>query len=285
MLLPIAPLLLQVAAAPAAPTHAFATPEELTEIRAVMDGIYAAVSHEPGQQPDWEAYHEVFHPGATMVLPVGPGQYPKTQTVEQFLAFYKGYLAQPGAVDEGFVERCAGLEATVFGNVATVTSVYEARKTVDQEKPDRVGIDCVQMMRTQDGWIAVSLVTDYERADNPLPARLAAFTRPFEREAAAQVALEEQFQTLKQTDSNWITLLKRKAFVVGAYRVPAQGTDHQSPHEQDEIYFVTGGKAKFTVDGETMAVKPGDVLFVAAQAEHRFHDVEEDLRLLVLFAN
>ncbi|MGB0953080.1 MAG: hypothetical protein ACPG31_07630 [Planctomycetota bacterium] len=197
MLIPIASLLLQVSAAPAPtpatltiPKPAVATPTEQAEIKAVMDAIYGAVSHAPGEQPDWDAYPKVFHPGATMVLPVGPGQLPKTQTVEEFLKFYKGYLATPGATDEGFVERCAGFEATVFGNVATVVSVYEARKTPEQEKPDRVGIDCVHLMRTADGWIAVSLVTDYERPGNPLPDRLAAFTRPLEMEVMEEFVEE-----------------------------------------------------------------------------------------------
>lgn len=209
MLFPIATLLLQISTAPLAtpatltepetvaptlsvPQPIAATPEEQAAMKKVMDGIYAAVSHAPGEQPDWDAYAKVFHPGATMVLPVGPGQLPKTQSVEEFLKFYKGYLATPGATDEGFVERCAGFEATVFGNVATVVSVYEARKTPDQEKPDRVGIDCVHMMRTADGWIAVSLVTDYERPGNELPRRLAAFTRPPAEEVVEEEVMIEE---------------------------------------------------------------------------------------------
>lgn len=277
MLLPIAATLLQTAAVPAPPT-------QQEQMQAVMDSIYAAVSHAPGEQPDWDAYPRVFHPGATMVLPVGPGQLPKVQTVEEFTEFYKRVLATPGATDEGFVERCAGFEATVFGNVANVVSVYEARKTPDQELPDRVGIDCVQLMRTADGWTVVSLVTDYERRGNPLSEKLAAFTRPPAKEQAAKVSLIEKFDVLRASGERWESFLQLRNLHVGAYRLEAGATDNQPVHQEDEIYYVTAGKAQFTVDGKTMEVVEGDVLFVAAEAEHRYHDIKEDLQLLVFFA-
>ena len=43
-------------------------------------------------------------------------------------------------------------------------------------------------------------------------------------------------------------------------------------------------KSRFTCDGETVDVSPGDVLFVAAGLDHRFHDIEDDLDLLVFFS-
>ncbi len=44
------------------------------------------------------------------------------------------------------------------------------------------------------------------------------------------------------------------------------------------------GRATIRVDGEDRAVKPGSLVFVAAGVEHRFHDIEEDLRVLVFWA-
>ena len=56
------------------------------------------------------------------------------------------------------------------------------------------------------------------------------------------------------------------------------------PHDQDEIYVVTTGRARFVgVDGEA-AVGPGDVIFVPAGEEHRFHDFTENFATLVIFA-
>ena len=40
----------------------------------------------------------------------------------------------------------------------------------------------------------------------------------------------------------------------------------------------------FFVAGREHAVRPGTLLFVPARAEHRFHDIEEELILIVFWA-
>ena len=41
-----------------------------------------------------------------------------------------------------------------------------------------------------------------------------------------------------------------------------------------------------TAEGDvTETVRPGDVRFVKRRIQHRFHDVEQDLQLLVVFAS
>jgi len=69
----------------------------------------------------------------------------------------------------------------------------------------------------------------------------------------------------------------------GLYVLPAGGIDRQQPHGEDEIYAVLEGRASFTAGTETTRVGPGDVLFVGAGVPHRFHDIESELRLLVVF--
>lgn len=70
---------------------------------------------------------------------------------------------------------------------------------------------------------------------------------------------------------------------VGTYVLRAGSVDDQSPHTEDEVYVATTGAAKLTSGGRTVDVAPGAVLFVPAHEEHRFHDITEDLTLLVLF--
>jgi len=70
---------------------------------------------------------------------------------------------------------------------------------------------------------------------------------------------------------------------VGLYELPAGATDPQGPHTEDEVYQVVSGRARITVGEEDRAVGPGSVLFVAADAVHRFHDITEDLVVLVFF--
>jgi quercetin dioxygenase-like cupin family protein len=78
--------------------------------------------------------------------------------------------------------------------------------------------------------------------------------------------------------------LRVPAMSAGLYVVPAGGTDSQKPHHEDEIYYVVRGRARFTADGEDREVSAGSVIFVAAEIEHRFYDIAEELEVLVFFA-
>ena len=62
-----------------------------------------------------------------------------------------------------------------------------------------------------------------------------------------------------------------------------EGTDPQTPHDQDEIYVVIAGAGRFTVDGETVDFGPGDALFAAAGSDHHFFDFSDDFETWVIF--
>lgn len=83
----------------------------------------------------------------------------------------------------------------------------------------------------------------------------------------------------------YLSFLNRSTLSCGVYFLPANSKDNQQPHKIDEVYYVKSGKGKLHVDGEDFDANPGDVLFVAAYAEHYFHSIEEDLTLLVFFSN
>jgi mannose-6-phosphate isomerase-like protein (cupin superfamily) len=78
-------------------------------------------------------------------------------------------------------------------------------------------------------------------------------------------------------------LLRVPDLSVGCYRLPAGGTDAQSPHTEDEVYVVTAGRATLWSSSGSVAVGPGSVVFVPSGEEHRFVDITEPLRVLVLF--
>ena len=82
----------------------------------------------------------------------------------------------------------------------------------------------------------------------------------------------------------YVEFLRVPALSAGLYVLPAGGVDGQSPHGEDEVYIVMDGAARFTAGDDDRAVGPGDVLYVRRGVEHRFHSIEEDLRVLVVFA-
>jgi mannose-6-phosphate isomerase-like protein (cupin superfamily) len=57
----------------------------------------------------------------------------------------------------------------------------------------------------------------------------------------------------------------------------------QTPHAQDEIYFVIRGRGVLVHDGKRDSFEVGDILFVAAQTEHHYENFTNDLALWRVF--
>ena len=94
-------------------------------------------------------------------------------------------------------------------------------------------------------------------------------------------ALEEQ---RAQQGIDYLEFLRESSMSAGVYVLPVGGVDRQSPHKQDEMYFVVKGRGRMRAGTEGHAVRPGSVIYVAAEEEHRFYDIEEELTVLVFFA-
>jgi mannose-6-phosphate isomerase-like protein (cupin superfamily) len=77
--------------------------------------------------------------------------------------------------------------------------------------------------------------------------------------------------------------LRSRDLSVGVYRLQAGFTDSQQPHNEDELYYVVAGRARFTSGNQTIEAEPGLCLFVPAREPHRFHDIVEALEVLVVF--
>ena len=92
--------------------------------------------------------------------------------------------------------------------------------------------------------------------------------------------LEEHARTGKL----YLEFLRVPALSLGVYRLPAGGVDPQSPHTEDEVYYIVDGKAQIRVGEEDRAVNAGSIVYVAANVPHHFHLIKEDLTVLVFFA-
>ena len=90
----------------------------------------------------------------------------------------------------------------------------------------------------------------------------------------------------EQTESGkpYLQFINEGTMSLGVYVLPAGSTDTQSPHAEDEIYYVVAGRGAIVAAGERRPVRPGSIVFVAKEVAHRFVDIEEDLSILVFFA-
>jgi mannose-6-phosphate isomerase-like protein (cupin superfamily) len=82
----------------------------------------------------------------------------------------------------------------------------------------------------------------------------------------------------------YLEFLKVPDLSMGLYVLPAGATDPQSPHTEDEVYYVVSGRAQILVAEENRDVQAGSIIYVAKNIAHRFHSIEEELTLLVFFA-
>jgi len=78
--------------------------------------------------------------------------------------------------------------------------------------------------------------------------------------------------------------LRIPAMSAGLYVLSAGSIDPQSPHHQDELYYIIRGRGRFRSGGQETEVSAGSLLFVAAEVEHKFYDIAEELSVLVFFA-
>lgn len=88
----------------------------------------------------------------------------------------------------------------------------------------------------------------------------------------------------QQTEELYHEFLRVPAMSAGVYQLAAGSVDPQEPHTEDELYYVVQGRAQIRVGLEDTAVEAGSLIFVAANVEHRFHTIKEDLTVLVFFA-
>ena len=88
----------------------------------------------------------------------------------------------------------------------------------------------------------------------------------------------------KEGNKLYLEFLKVPDLSMGLYILPAGGTDPQSPHTEDEVYYVVSGKAKIQVADENRDLQAGSIVYVAKNVEHRFHSIVEELTVIVFFA-
>ena len=103
-----------------------------------------------------------------------------------------------------------------------------------------------------------------------------------EQEDFFQIDQLEQQRTL--AGKSYLEFLRAPAMSAGVYTLAAGAIDPQKPHTEDEMYYVVRGRARMRVGAEDRVVSQGSVIFVAAEVEHRFYDIAEELVVLVFFA-
>ena len=138
-----------------------------SDIGAVIDAMYACISGPAGPR-EWATQREIFHPDSRQARTgLGPDGRPTMIVMgrEEYAANVAPFFAA-----NGFFEIEISRRIDVFGNMAQVWSVYEARTALTDAEPERRGINSIQLCRRPDGlWSILHMIWDNERPGLSLP--------------------------------------------------------------------------------------------------------------------
>lgn len=141
-----------------------------TDIAQVIDAMYASISGPAGPR-DWSLQREIFHPDSRQARTgLGPDGQPwiKIMGREAYVEDTSPFFAQ-----NAFYEVETARRIDVFGNMAQVWSVYEAKTHPDDAVAERRGINSIQLYRDEDGnWSILHMIWDNERPGLTVPDRL-----------------------------------------------------------------------------------------------------------------
>ncbi len=132
-----------------------------TDIGAVIDEMYDMISGPAGPR-DWSRQANAFHPDSRQIRTwIGADGKPemKMMAPAQYAADTTPFFAA-----NDFFEVEIARKIDVFGNIAHVWSAYEARKSPDDQNPERRGINSIQLFRNGEGhWQIIAMLWDNER--------------------------------------------------------------------------------------------------------------------------
>lgn len=97
-----------------------------------------------------------------------------------------------------------------------------------------------------------------------------------------KVGLEEAIAQLHLEEISRFTRVMRHGSMSVEYYAP-KIKDLQTPHTQDELYFIVSGKSLFIREKNQVKCMAGDVLFVPAGVHHKFENFSDDFATWVIF--
>jgi hypothetical protein len=131
------------------------------QIGAAIDEMYAMISGPAGPR-DWSRQANCFLPEARQVR-TWVDEHGRPAKKSMALDEYSRDTA-PFFEENDFYEVETGRRIDLFGNMAHAWSNYEARRSPDDARPERRGINSIQLFRDPaQGWRIIHMIWDNER--------------------------------------------------------------------------------------------------------------------------
>jgi hypothetical protein len=141
---------------------------DTSSIESVMHAFYEVISGFAGEKRNWDRVRSLFAPGASLVpssVVCGTSP-PSAFGIEAYVQRLAEFLSQHDFFETGFIHRIE-----VYGNIASVISTYEARRTPDESEPFRRGVNFILMLNDGNRWWLTSMIWRDENKDNEIPEK------------------------------------------------------------------------------------------------------------------
>jgi hypothetical protein len=145
-----------------------ARPEDVGSVDAIIGALYDVISGPPRQDRDWNRFRSLFTESARLIIaaPSPQGRVPsRSMTPDEFVASADAFLKR-----DGFWEREIARRTERYGNVTHAFSTYESRVNTPDSPPFSRGINSIQLVTNGERWWVVTILWDFERPGNPIPA-------------------------------------------------------------------------------------------------------------------
>lgn len=127
------------------------------EVEGVVRSIYQKIGVEPGRIHTIEELQTLWHENATLAFPNPDGSL-RIQKVDEFITGLRNAVEEGPLGELGFREEVGRIEVAVYGNIAQAKVHYRLFAPADAPEFAREGIDMIQLVKVNGGWLVFSLV-------------------------------------------------------------------------------------------------------------------------------
>jgi hypothetical protein len=135
----------------------------------LIEALYGMVSIDPGPEPDWNMFREVFLEEALLVFSPRGSQPMRPMSVDGFIQDWKDFFRDANLEERGFYETIADMKVTEFGGLAHAFVIFEPRYGDAGPDIQLRGLDSIELSYDGARWWVAAITTDFEGPGKTIP--------------------------------------------------------------------------------------------------------------------
>ncbi len=152
------------------PTDALPIQEAAQTPAGLIEALYGMVSIDPGPEPDWNMFRDVFLEEALLVFSPRGSQPMRPMGVDGFIQDWKDFFRDAELEERGFYETIAAMKVTEFGSLAHAFVIFEPRFGEGGPDIQLRGLDSIELSHDGTRWWVAAITTDFEGPGKTIPA-------------------------------------------------------------------------------------------------------------------